>query len=140
MNIVKEFKDDGIDVDALTFAIFPFGTANDISRAFNWGKAPPKQMLRNLFKVCSELIEAKEEKFNIWEITIELDKQRGDVRVPDGKVLKSLFTNKLTKIMCHSMSFGLDSLIGLNFELKRTSSRTCNTVRYGLEGVKRLLN
>ena len=123
MNIVQEFKEDGIDVDALTFAIFPFGTANDISYAFNWGRKPPQQMLRNLFRVCSELLQAKEQMFNIWEINVELCKDEGDVHVADGKQIKSMCTNKLTKIMCHSMSIGIDAFIGLNFERKRTSSR-----------------
>lgn len=51
MNLVQEFKEDGIDIDKLIFTQFPFGTANDVPNAFGWGRAPPRQMLTNLFRV-----------------------------------------------------------------------------------------
>jgi hypothetical protein len=36
------------------------------------------------------------------------------------------------------MSFGLDAMIGLNFELHRTKNRFWNKVRYAIEGIKSL--
>lgn len=51
MNIVQEFKRDGIDVDHLIWTQFPFGTANDVANAFGWGRKPGKKMLNNLFQV-----------------------------------------------------------------------------------------
>lgn len=48
MNIAQEFKDYGIDINYLQFVVFPFGTANDISRNFGWGTTPSIKMLENL--------------------------------------------------------------------------------------------
>lgn len=140
MNIIQEFKNDEIDIDSLLFTVFPFGTGNDISFAFNWGRVPPKKMLTDLRCVCQELIDAKEETFDVWEINAQLRPDRGDVRVASGKKLKSLKTKSLTKYMCHSLSFGLDGKIGLNFERKRTSKRGLNNIVYMYEGIKRILN
>jgi diacylglycerol kinase family enzyme len=123
MNLVQEFKEDGIDIDKLIFTQFPFGTANDVPNAFGWGRTPPKQMLTNLFRVCKELIEAKEIEFDIWEINITVKDKIGDILIPGGKLARSLCTTKITKIMCHSFSFGVDARIGLAFELKRTRNR-----------------
>ena len=35
-------------------------------------------------------------------------------------------------------SFGIDSRIGLGFDFKRTSSRCCNKLMYGWEGMKKI--
>ena len=123
MNIVQEFKEDGIDIDKIAFTQFPFGTANDVANAFRWGRTPPKQMLNNLFRVCTELIEATEDKFNIWEVSFTVRERDGDIFIPGGRHIKSLCTKKITRIMCHSFSFGADARVGLAFELKRTKNR-----------------
>lgn len=99
MNIVQEFKEDDIDIDKLIFTQFPFGTANDVANAFRWGRQPPKQMVNNIFRVCKELIDAKEDSFNIWEINIEVSPNDGDIIIPGGKITRSLCTSKLTKVM-----------------------------------------
>lgn len=140
MNIVQEFKADGIDVDKLIFTQFPFGTANDTSFALNWGRTPPKQMRNNLFRVCTELIEAKEDLLNIWEVTVKVRNSDGDIFVAEGKKTKSLCAKKITKIMCHSFSFGMESRTGFNFESRRTKNRFLNKSVYGIEGAKIFFN
>ena len=49
MGILEELKDYGIDIENIIFTQFPFGTANDVSSAFGWGRVPSKKMLNNLF-------------------------------------------------------------------------------------------
>mmetsp|Transcript_27401 Transcript_27401/g.24286 ORF Transcript_27401/g.24286 Transcript_27401/m.24286 type:complete len:93 (-) Transcript_27401:987-1265(-) len=48
MNILKEMEDFGIHLKSIVFTQFPFGTANDLSRAFNWGKTPSKKLKNDL--------------------------------------------------------------------------------------------
>jgi len=99
MNIVQEFKEDAIDIDKLVFTQFPFGTANDIPNSFGWGRKPPKQMLTNLFRVCKEVIEAKEVYFDIWEIIFKVNESEGDILIPGGKMMRSICTKVISKIM-----------------------------------------
>jgi diacylglycerol kinase family enzyme len=84
MNIVQEFKQEDIDVDKITWTQFPFGTANDVANAFGWGRRPTKSMINNLFQVCTDLIEAKEEHFDVWQIDFLVRDGDGDIIVPDG--------------------------------------------------------
>lgn len=121
MNIVKDIKSFGI-----TFVQLPFGTANDLSRAFNWGPKPSRKMRFNIELLCEELCSATETTLDVWEINV----------ITDGS--KSIGEAEMTKLMCHSFSFGVDARIGFNFEKKRTRSRFWNQFRYGLEGLKRL--
>lgn len=53
---------------------------------------------------------------------------------PDNKSENQLI---LRRKMSNYCSFGLDAKIGLNFELKRTSSRFRNKLIYGIEGLRR---
>ena len=44
MNLLKEMEDYGIVLKSIIFTQFPFGTANDLSRTFNWGATPSKKI------------------------------------------------------------------------------------------------
>ena len=136
MSIVEDLKNYGIDIDKIIFTQFPFGTANDVSSAFGWGRTPTKKMLNNLFYVCTELIEAKEVVFNIWEVTLKVRSSDGDILIPVGKNDKSLCTKKYTRLMCHSFSFGLEAKTIYGFERNRPGGRFWNKVVYGYEGFK----
>jgi len=48
MNIVMDLNNYGINLDSMVFTSFPFGTANDLSRTFNWGATPSRKMKYNL--------------------------------------------------------------------------------------------
>ncbi|CAI2368462.1 unnamed protein product [Moneuplotes crassus] len=138
MNILKEMEDYGVILDNVIFTQFPFGTANDLARAFSWGATPSQRMKTDLRYLCNLLNSAKETGFDIWEINIHADEVNGDVESVDGNELISHQMHHFTKLMCHSFSFGLDARIGLNFERRRTRSRCCNNIRYALEGMKRV--
>lgn len=148
MNIVKELKDHGVNIDVIIFTQFPFGTSNDLSRAFNWGAKPSRRMKNNLEYLCNTLNDAKEVLFDIWEINVitsdeaeddsEINPDEGNIRAVNGRNIVPIAKTHLQKLMCHSFSFGIDARVGINFELKRTRHRLCNVIRYGLEGLKRL--
>ena len=72
MNIVKETLSYG-----LIFATLPFGTANDLSRAFNWGTKPSEKMRNNLELLWNELLNATPTKLDVWEITVTTDDLKG---------------------------------------------------------------
>lgn len=90
MNIVQEFKAFGIDVNLLLFWVFPFGTANDIARNFGWGTTPSTKMLENLYSTCKEILTAKEEGFDVWEIDTQVNPITGDIQKADGAHLASM--------------------------------------------------
>ena len=71
MRIIKQFAEEGIDVNDILYATLPFGTANDLPRAFGWGKVPSNRMLTDMAFLMEELLEAEEMHFNVWEICIE---------------------------------------------------------------------
>lgn len=144
MNIVDDFKQVGIDINLLLFVVFPFGTANDISRNFGWGTTPSNKMLENLYLVCDEIIHAKETGFDVWEISVAINQDTGDIQKPDGANLKTIEeveqgSRLMTKYMCHSFSFGSDARTGIAFERRRTRNRHCNRVRYAFEGFKNFI-
>lgn len=72
MRIIKEFSEEKIDLthSEILFVTLPFGTANDLPRAFGWGKEPSSRMLRDVYSVIEDLDKAVEEHFNVWEIWI----------------------------------------------------------------------
>ena len=61
MRTIKDFHEDGIDINELFYVTFPFGTANDLPRAFGWGKVPPRPMLRDMNWVMEQLLDAEED-------------------------------------------------------------------------------
>ena len=40
MRTLKDFHERGLDVNQIQYVTLPFGTANDLPRAFGWGKEP----------------------------------------------------------------------------------------------------
>lgn len=94
MNILKEMEDFDIDLKSIIFTKFPFGTANDLSRTFKWGPKPSRKMKNDLLYLCNELHSAKETGFDIWEINILTDSEKGDVEYVDGKDLISFEQTK----------------------------------------------
>ena len=135
MNIVKDLKEHGIALESVIFTQFPFGTSNDLSRAFGWGSKPSRDMRYDLNFLCNMLGSAKEVPFDIWDINIKTDDENGDIQVVSGRDLVSIGSKTLDKLMCHSFSFGVDARVGINFERRRTQSRWWNQVRYTIEGL-----
>jgi diacylglycerol kinase family enzyme len=123
MNIAQEFKNHGININMLSFVVFPFGTTNDIARSFGWGETPSNKMTENLFLACQEILNAQEDYFDVWEIEVVTDEDIGDIQIPDGRELESTGETQMNKYMCHSFSFGSDARTGISFERRRTRNR-----------------
>ena len=93
MSIIYEFKKYNIDVDKIVFWAFPFGTANDIWRNFNWGTKPSEKMLNDLPLVCNELtLHAKDKYFDVWEVTVQLRDDDGYIENAEGSKLDEFDT------------------------------------------------
>jgi diacylglycerol kinase family enzyme len=123
MTMAQELKNHGININMLSFVVFPFGTANDIARSFGWGETPSNKMMENLFLACQEILNAEEDYFDVWEIEVETDETCGDIQRPDGRDLQSTGETEMKRYMSHSFSFGSDARTGLAFERRRTRNR-----------------
>lgn len=99
MNILKEMEDYGCVIESIIFTQFPFGTANDLSRAFKWGATPTRKMKHDIGYLCDKLNEAKETGFDIWEIVIQTDEDLGDIESVDNNELVSQNTKEFKKLM-----------------------------------------
>ncbi len=139
MNMAQELRNNGIDINLLKFAVFPFGTANDIARCFGWGSTPSNTMLENLHTVCKEILRSKEQAFDVWEVEVITNSESGDIQKANGEDLVSVGETSMKKYMCHSFSFGSDARTGLAFERKRTRNRFCNRFMYAFEGFKNFI-
>lgn len=139
MNIVKELKEHGVALESIIFTQFPFGTSNDLSRAFGWGATPSRNMKFDLDYLWNMLWDAEEVPFDIWNVCVTTEDENGDIFIVSNRDLVSIGAKSLNKLMCHSFSFGVDARVGINFERRRTQSRCWNQVRYTLEGIKRIL-
>jgi hypothetical protein len=137
--LLRTFKNEGIDINMLLFWVFPFGTANDVARNFGWGVTPSVSMLRDLKIMWAEILLAREDFFDVWEIEILTDDHSGDIQVAVKGDLESIGSNMMLKYMWHSFSFGSDARTGLSFERRRTRNRVWNRIRYGYEGFKNFI-
>lgn len=99
MNIVKEMEEHGVMIESIVFTVFPFGTSNDLSRAFNWGATPSRRLKNDLEYLCNKLDKATEVNFDVWEITIKTDEDKGDILVADGNNLVSTGYKTIKKLM-----------------------------------------
>jgi diacylglycerol kinase (ATP) len=138
MRTLKDFSGQGLNVNEIIYVTLPFGTANDLPRAFGWGAEPPWWMLNDMNYVIEEIAESEETHFNVWEIHIITRKDGGRIRVPMGRNLETVPDWSAKILMCHSFSMGIDARIGLGFEWRRTGSRFGNQFCYFWEGLKRL--
>ena len=91
MNIAQEFKEYGIQIEKLVFAVFPFGTANDISRNCGWGVVPSDRMLESIEYVWELIASSRESGFDVWEVEVHT-REDGDVHKPKDGVLVSMET------------------------------------------------
>lgn len=77
MRTIKEFYEKNLNVNEIQYVTLPFGTANDLPRAFGWGKVPSTWLLRDMNFVIEELVNAEESDFDVWEIHIITHKDGG---------------------------------------------------------------
>lgn len=96
-------------------------------------------MLNNLYDVCKEILRAKEQLFDVWEVEVITNSETGDIQKAKGEDLMSLGQTSIRKYMCHSFSFGSDARTGLAFERRRTRNRFCNRFMYAFEGFKNFI-
>jgi diacylglycerol kinase family enzyme len=58
--------------------ILPFGTGNDLSKVLGFGSTPKQDWSKNLKGFAEMIVNAHDEKFNVWDITWHL-RESGDV-------------------------------------------------------------
>ncbi len=76
---------EGINLDELTMCLLPFGTGNDFCQIMGWGKQPKDIWLSKLKALVSEIVNGQEEVFNVWDITVHLREDQGDIMQWDSK-------------------------------------------------------
>eukprot|EP01017_Pseudomicrothorax_dubius_P040357 TRINITY_DN6303_c0_g1_i3.p1 TRINITY_DN6303_c0_g1~~TRINITY_DN6303_c0_g1_i3.p1 ORF type:complete len:363 (+),score=61.82 TRINITY_DN6303_c0_g1_i3:89-1177(+) len=155
MWVVEEMISHRIDFSACPIGIVPFGTGNDLSHVLGWGIAAPKTLLGEnlveLKRLIVDWIDATISDFDIWDIDVEVNENRGaivKVRSDEGRVLKRALSRfqgptevpilHYHRKMSNYLSIGIDARIGFGFDKKRTRSTICNKCVYGWEGFKKL--
>ena len=160
LSIVEDLYKDNIDIDRLIFGIFPCGTGNDLCHSLGYGNSVEfGKKINNLENFIYLYTRSKITKIDIWEITINFN-ENSSLLVSTSKGEKIIYSsgninnninnnnnniiiinnNKVfTKNFINYMSIGYDAVCGAEFEMKRSSNRTCNRIIYGYEGVKRYL-
>lgn len=137
MRSFQKLIDEGLDVDAIEFAVFPFGTSNDLSDAFGWGWKASPTMLEDFAWVLSTLAEAEESYINVWEVIIWFQ-EGGKLEISAGwNDYETVAEGSVKFLMVHSFSLGIDARIGFHFEQGRTGSKFRNDMRYIQQGLKR---
>lgn len=131
---------EGINLDDVTLCVLPYGTGNDLCQILGWGKQPKDRWTKKLKNLAIEIIKAQDEIFNVWEISVHLREDGGDIQQWDSKekTKKSFNSKTYVRPMCNYFSVGIESRIGLGFEKKRTNHAVTNKCVYGWEGVKKM--
>ena len=140
MYIAQDAVDEGINLDDLTMCALPYGTGNDFCQIMGWGKQPKAYWTQKLKNLAIEMIKAHDEIFNVWDITVHLRDDGGDILQWDSREKqKKSFQSKIYKRpMCNYFSVGIESRIGLGFEKSRSNHYIKNKCIYGWEGIKKM--
>ena len=140
---VDTFTSFNVPLSNIYFSILPFGSGNDLSANLGWGRDPPSDLFD---PYMYEWVTAVPHHFDIWLVTVEVQPAGGigTVHLTQKSFNKSFLQDgqnkklKFTKLMSNYFSIGLDARIGLGFDKHRTSTKGCNRLRYGWEGLKKM--
>ena len=137
-NVASEMAEHGVRLESVHFALLPFGTGNDLSQVLGWGaRLTPQMEKADLNWTLQRVLEAREDRLSMWEVTVEL-REDGDMLLPRKGQLMSFGRKRVKKLMTNYFSIGLCAQSGHLFEKKRTKNRCCNDIMYTLEGFKLL--
>jgi len=144
-----------VDMTRVAVGHIPFGTGNDFARTTGWGHQPPETLVgagkEYLYADMRRWINADISNFDMWQVDIQTAPSGGFLFIQGGKkvmtenhkvqhgLVESNGGIRMTKPMLNYFSFGFTGRAGIGFEKKRTTSKLRNIVRYGIEGVKKLL-
>lgn len=113
--------------------VVPFGTGNDFSRSYNWGKSSPWSVVGKdnsvLKKNAAQWLAAKTSPHDVWQIEMETQEGGGFVYVTgynekglnDGLKKQHRIVDlpgggmKSTKTMCNYFSIGAESRVGMGY-------------------------
>ncbi|CDW72988.1 diacylglycerol [Stylonychia lemnae] len=139
MFIAQDALQVGLSLDEISICVLPFGTGNDLSQIFGWGSQPKEIWTKKLKSLAIDILEAIDETFNVWDITVKL-RSNGDIRQWDSKEKSKVSQNinPYERPMSNYFSIGVESRIGLGFEKSRTNSAFKNKCVYGWEGLKKM--
>ena len=144
LGIVEELNREGVPLDRCTFGAMPFGTGNDLSHSLGFGNECKVGDIRNFHRVLYTYLIGKPAKIDIWELSVAVDQQNGtifDVVKNGEKIKEDNDKNKILqfkKTFVNYFSLGFDARVGFQFEQRRSSSRCCNKLIYGIEAAKRI--
>ena len=144
LGIVEELNKEGVPLDRCTFGAMPFGTGNDLSHSLGFGNECKVGDIRNFQRVLYTYLIGKPAKIDIWELSVAVDQQNGtifDVVKNGEKIKEDNDKNKILqfkKTFVNYFSMGFDARVGFQFEQRRSSSRCCNKLIYGIEAAKRI--
>jgi len=144
-----------VDMTRVAVGHIPFGTGNDFARTTGWGHEPPETLVGNskeyLYADMRRWINADIRNFDMWQVDIQTAPSGGFFFIHQGKkvmteshkvqhgLVEANGGMRMTKPMLNYFSFGFSERAGVGFEKKRTTSKLRNILRYGVEGVKKLL-
>jgi diacylglycerol kinase (ATP) len=147
--LIEQIKIHKIDISRIEFGILPFGTGNDLSAMFGWGRNPKKPIVgKKLIGIKRDVefwTEATPVEMDIWKVTIELKENGYLTNISKSK--KGFVRNKFidgtegetfSRLMTNYFSIGLDARIGLGFDKKRSNNKYLNRIRYCWEGLKKM--
>ena len=135
----------------------PFGTGNDFSIATGFGPDLPSIILKDPYKgICERIklwLESDRKLFDIWDTELELcdngyihnvkkhDNGFDKVKQESFDMLegKDKIVTHFNRKMSNYMSIGICARIGFGFDKSRTSSKICNKLIYGWEGLKKFM-
>ena len=111
----------GIDLEQVYFALFPFGTGNDLAQVLGWGGRPSQEMeTANLDWILGRLLDAREDYLSLFEVEVVVREAGGDLLFPKGRDAVSFGKKRVRKVMTNYFSLGLCAQTGHMFEKKRT--------------------
>mmetsp|Transcript_28331 Transcript_28331/g.71934 ORF Transcript_28331/g.71934 Transcript_28331/m.71934 type:complete len:507 (-) Transcript_28331:842-2362(-) len=152
----EELDAHGVTMGKVVVGVVPFGTGNDFSRSYNWGKSSPWSVVGKdnsvLKKNAAQWLAAKTSPHDIWQIEMETQKGGGFVYVTgynekglnDGLKKQHRIVDlpgggmKSTKTMCNYFSIGAESRVGMGMERRRKATWAGNQLMYCASGASAL--
>ena len=145
LRVVEDLNKVKIPIDRCIFGAMPFGTGNDLSHSLGFGNECKVDDIKNFQRVLYTYLIGTPSKIDIWELDIVVNKEEGGIYdvITNGETIKNDENGeKMTdfkKTFANYFSLGFDARVGYQFEQRRTSSRFCNKLIYGIEAAKRIL-
>ena len=115
-------NENSINFDKIVFCILPFGTSNDLSTHFGFGKSSlySKFNLNTIKIIIKDEVESITMPIDIWEMEISFDENNGGFITINYNYEKYRnITSVIRRGLIAYFSLGYDSRIGFNISKKK---------------------